>query len=73
LRKGGQGRKCGIVLAPDHHAPPAWLRRLEQLFEVALVLARVPRISRVELLEGDDQGRPCPSIAGGMSRPRRGG
>src|ERR671911_1094622 len=46
------------VLAPDQHAAPARLRRLEQVFEVTLVLARVPRIPWVELLEGDDQGRP---------------
>src|SRR5918994_278846 len=46
------------VLAPDQHAAPSRLHRLEQVFEVALVLARVPEIPWVQLLEGDDQGRP---------------
>src|SRR5918995_1743846 len=65
---GGGERADGLdarqVLAPDQRTAPARLRRLEQVFEVALVLARVPRIPRVELLEGDNQGRPFGGDAG---------
>src|SRR5918993_797396 len=43
---GGWERANGLdtrqVLAPDKHAAPSRLRRLEQVFEIALVLARVP-------------------------------
>src|ERR671916_1153731 len=65
---GGGERADGLdarqVLAPDQRTAPARLRRVEQVFEVALVLARVPRVPRVELLECDDQGRPFRSDAG---------
>src|SRR5215204_7001651 len=58
---GGWERANGLdsrqVLAPDQHTAPARLRRVEQVFEIALVLTRVPRIPWVQLLEGDDQGR----------------
>jgi hypothetical protein len=59
---GGWERTDGLdtrqVLAPDQRTAPARLRRVEQVFEIPLVLARVPRIPWVQLLEGDDQGRP---------------
>src|ERR671912_2295140 len=58
---GGWERADGLdtrqVLAPDQHTAPARLRRVEQVFEIALVLTRVSRIPWVQLLEGDDQGR----------------
>src|ERR671912_2550647 len=59
---GGWERADGLdtrqVLPLDQHATPSRLRHVEQVFEFALVLARVPGIPRVQLLEGDDQGRP---------------
>src|SRR5215217_7132686 len=59
---GGWERADGLdtrqVLSPDKHAAPSRLRCVEQVFEITLVLARVPRIPWVQLLEGDDQGRP---------------
>src|SRR5215204_5257851 len=42
---------------------PSRLRRVEQVFEITLVLARVPWMPRIELLEGDNQGCPFGSDA----------
>src|SRR5215203_112107 len=75
---GGWERADGLdtrqVLALDQHTAPARLRRVEQVFEIALVLARVPGIPRVEMLEGDNQGRPFGGDAGvdglGAHEPR---
>src|SRR5215203_262583 len=51
------------VLSLDQRSPPSRLRRVEQVFEITLVLARVPWMPRIELLEGDNQGRPFGSDA----------
>src|SRR5215203_5666110 len=39
------------------HITPARLRCVQQVFEVTLVLARVSWMPRIQLLEGDDEGR----------------
>src|ERR687897_1009616 len=64
---GGWERANGLdtrqVLSLDQRVTPSRLRRVEQVFEITLVLARVPWMPRIELLEGDNQGRPFGSDA----------
>src|SRR2546425_6672010 len=39
----------------DQHVAPAWLHRIKQVFQVALIFSRIAQVLWIELLESMDQ------------------